>query len=306
MAAARDGGGPAGLALLLPTLKLRQVPADCDRAVTTMLRYYPQTLLNDVGRAVTCLMGRASTLLQPLAAALLADLRHGCNSVSRHGVVLCTRWPAGSFAAASGISILFVRDRERRRKAAAAARDAAARKAAEEAVAREADGVTFVVSLTRTSSGLGLVFDSRNAVKRMPEGCAAAEHGGIEVGDVLVAVDGLSVYPGQPLAPLFQNRSGGYPRRSGRVFKLSFRRRVGNGYPKPLAAPRKRDLSPHEVIGKAITGVFEDVGDAVGEAVRKLKLPQLLRPPSTPPSTNRREIDTPPSSGRSARSVTIS
>ena len=66
-----------------------------------------------------------------------------------------------------------------------------------------AAGEEVVVSLSRTESGLGLVFDAENAVTKLLPGCAAEEHGGIRVGDILLGVDGVALQKGDRIGALF-------------------------------------------------------------------------------------------------------
>ena len=65
---------------------------------------------------------------------------------------------------------------------------------------KEEDGpfedTEVVVELSRTESGLGLHFDINCTVTKLLPGCAAEQHGGVRVGDVLLAVDGVEVQPG--------------------------------------------------------------------------------------------------------------
>eukprot|EP00325_Prymnesiales_sp_UTEX-LB-985_P003403 CAMPEP_0174705612 /NCGR_PEP_ID=MMETSP1094-20130205/8772_1 /TAXON_ID=156173 /ORGANISM="Chrysochromulina brevifilum, Strain UTEX LB 985" /LENGTH=664 /DNA_ID=CAMNT_0015903807 /DNA_START=139 /DNA_END=2133 /DNA_ORIENTATION=+ len=64
-------------------------------------------------------------------------------------------------------------------------------------------GEVVTITLSRTESGLGMVFDTSNVVTKLLPGCAAAEHGGVRVGDQLLAVDGVAVQPGDRVGALF-------------------------------------------------------------------------------------------------------
>jgi len=59
------------------------------------------------------------------------------------------------------------------------------------------------ITLTRSASGLGLIFDAYNRVSRMLPGCAAAQHGGLRLGDLLLSVDGVDVQLGDRVSALF-------------------------------------------------------------------------------------------------------
>ena len=61
----------------------------------------------------------------------------------------------------------------------------------------------LTVVLARNDRGLGLVFDSQFVVTKMLPGCAAREQGEIEIGDRLVAVDGVELHLGDSIATLF-------------------------------------------------------------------------------------------------------
>ena len=67
----------------------------------------------------------------------------------------------------------------------------------------EDSGHELSITLHRTESGLGMVFDSSSLVTKLLPGCAAAEHGGVRVGDQLLAVDGVAVQPGDRVGALF-------------------------------------------------------------------------------------------------------
>ena len=103
---------------------------------------------------------------------------------------------------------------------AAVERAAAERAAAERAAASGAGVVLideftstereFVVVLRRNVNGLGVVFDQDTLqVTRLVEGCAAAEHGALKIGDMLLSVrrEGVQnpvyVRPGDSLTGLF-------------------------------------------------------------------------------------------------------
>ena len=59
------------------------------------------------------------------------------------------------------------------------------------------------VSITRNDRGLGIKFDHNNVIAELVAGAAGALHGGIYIGDRLVAVAGRHVFAGAPLAPHF-------------------------------------------------------------------------------------------------------
>ena len=57
------------------------------------------------------------------------------------------------------------------------------------------------VVLQRNELGLGLAVDAHNCITALYEGAAAAEHGGLAVGDRIVAVDGVKLASTEALAP---------------------------------------------------------------------------------------------------------
>lgn len=61
----------------------------------------------------------------------------------------------------------------------------------------------FTINLSRNESGLGLVFDSDFVVTKLHPGCAAERHGGVHIGDTLLAVDGVELHPGDRVGALF-------------------------------------------------------------------------------------------------------
>mmetsp|Transcript_25546 Transcript_25546/g.64934 ORF Transcript_25546/g.64934 Transcript_25546/m.64934 type:complete len:396 (+) Transcript_25546:92-1279(+) len=61
----------------------------------------------------------------------------------------------------------------------------------------------IIVWLSRTESGLGLHFDAFNVVTKLLPGCAAEQHGGVRVGDVLTAVNSVRVHPGDHIGAMF-------------------------------------------------------------------------------------------------------
>ena len=67
------------------------------------------------------------------------------------------------------------------------------------------DEVEFTTTITRSSEGqgLGLVFDPQFVVTLLLPGCAAVDHGGFQIGDKLVAVDGVELTPGDNVKALF-------------------------------------------------------------------------------------------------------
>ena len=63
--------------------------------------------------------------------------------------------------------------------------------------------VEVILKLARTESGLGLHFDTNNEVTHLLTGCAAEAHGGVRVGDILLAVDNVKVRKGDHIGALF-------------------------------------------------------------------------------------------------------
>ena len=61
----------------------------------------------------------------------------------------------------------------------------------------------FTISLSRNESGLGLVFDPEFFVTKLHPGCAAERHGGVRIGDRLLAVDGIELLPGDRVGAYF-------------------------------------------------------------------------------------------------------
>ena len=80
----------------------------------------------------------------------------------------------------------------------------------------------FSISLSRgkDGQGLGLVFDPSFVVSKLMPGCAAAHHGGVKVGDILLAVDGVVLQPGDSVRALFPTSEMSFPRGTSR--KLLF------------------------------------------------------------------------------------
>ena len=73
------------------------------------------------------------------------------------------------------------------------------------------DGEETLVTLTRGGKSLGLVMDARNAVVELVPDSAAATHGGIQIGDRILAINDFKVAPGENIVSLFP--SGGPPPR---------------------------------------------------------------------------------------------
>lgn len=67
----------------------------------------------------------------------------------------------------------------------------------------EKQGKMFTVTLARNESGLGLVFSADFVITKLLPGCAAEQHGGLRIGDMLIAVDGIELHPGDKVGALF-------------------------------------------------------------------------------------------------------
>lgn len=94
----------------------------------------------------------------------------------------------------------------------------------------------FTIKLSRNESGLGLVFDSDFVVTKLHPGCAAERHGGVHIGDTLLAVDGVELHPGDRVGALFPMHVP--------TFELRLLRASGvSGIPKAMPAS-KGDVAP--------------------------------------------------------------